>query len=89
MKSLIQEFEDKSSDAKYDILAANLMDSMVEEKVKFQSSFSSVQSSSGEACLDNFIDSSNPWNKTAHPALPKVMEEQMAENQKRGRVQYL
>ena len=52
---------------------------MVEEKVKFQSSFSS-----GESALDLFLDSSNPYNKTAHPALPNVIQEQLEINKKGG-----
>ena len=52
---------------------------MVEEKVKFQSSFSI-----GESSMDTFLDSTNPLNRIAHPALPKVIKDQLEINQKRG-----
>lgn len=71
-------YEDKAT--KYDILAANLLDSMVEEKAKFRSSFRS-----GAEALDTFLDTMNPMNKTAHPALPAVVKDRLEENRKRGR----
>ena len=69
-----------NEDDKYDINAANLLDAMVEDKVKFQSSFSS-----GESSMDTFLNRANPLNRIAHPALPNVVKEQLEINQKRGK----
>ena len=78
-KLLSEDCEEKTSSEKYDILSANLLDSMVEEKAKFQSSFRS-----GEAALDHFLNIANPMNKIAHPALPCAVKDQQEENRKRG-----
>ena len=68
------------SEEKYDLMSANLLDVMVEDKAKFQSSFQT----SGESAIDLFMDRTNPWNKIAHPALPNVIKEQLEINKKRG-----
>ena len=62
-----------------DFEETNLLDALIEEKHRFTSSFCC-----GEATLDLFLDKKNPCNKVVHPALPKVIEEKMAENKKRG-----
>ena len=59
---------------------ANLLDVLVEDKIKFQSSYTV-----GDASMDIFMDKKNPWNKSIHPALPKIIQEKLQENRKRGR----
>ena len=58
---------------------ANLLDVMVEDKAKFQSSYSS-----GETAMELFMDRKNPWNKSIHPALPKIIQGKLVENRRRG-----
>ena len=53
---------------------------MVDDKVKFQSSYSC-----GDASMELFMDRKNPWNKSIHPALPKIIQEKLQENRKRGK----
>ena len=62
-----------------DMGEANLLDVMVEDKAKFQSSYSS-----GETAMELFMDRKNPWNKSIHPALPKIIQEKLVENRRRG-----
>ena len=59
---------------------ANLLDVLVEDKIKFQSSYTV-----GDASMEIFMDKKNPWNKSIHPALPKIIQEKLKENRKRGR----
>lgn len=59
--------------------SANLLDVMVEDKAKFQSSYQQ-----GDVSMELFLDRKNPWNKSIHPALPKIIQEKLAENRKRG-----
>ena len=59
--------------------SANLLDVMVEDKAKFQSSYTQ-----GETSMELFLDHKNPWNKSIHPALPKIIQEHLQENRKRG-----
>jgi len=57
-----------------------------EEKKKFQSSFDNSflkESKSGNQAIDLFLDRANPYNKTAHPALPNVIKELNARHLKR------
>ena len=65
----VGETEPPTNDPNF-LLGNNLLDAMTEEKHKFQSSFST-----GESAIKIFIDRTNPYNKTAHPALPNVMKE--------------
>ena len=62
-----------------DMGEANLLDVMVEDKAKFQSSYST-----GETAMELFMDRKNPWNKSIHPALPKIIQEKLVENRRRG-----
>ena len=64
-----------------DAMEANLLDVMVEDKIKFQSSYSC-----GESAMDIFMDRKNPWNKSIHPALPKIIQEKLVENRRRGKI---
>ena len=61
-------------------IEANLLDVMVEDKVKFTSSYTV-----GDVSMEIFMDRHNPWNKSIHPALPKIIQEKLQENRKRGR----
>ena len=61
-------------------IEANLLDVLVEDKIKFQSSYTV-----GDASMEIFMDRKNPWNKSIHPALPKIIQEKLQENRKRGR----
>ena len=69
---LVPDYDDK--------IDANLLDVLVEDKIKFQSSYTV-----GDASMDIFMDKKNPWNKSIHPALPKIIQEKLQENRKRGR----
>ena len=64
-----------------DAVEANLLDVMVDDKVKFQSSYTV-----GDASMEIFMDRKNPWNKSIHPALPKIIQEKLQENRKRGKL---
>ena len=59
---LVPDYDDK--------IDANLLDVLVEDKIKFQSSYTV-----GDASMDIFMDKKNPWNKSIHPALPKIIQE--------------
>ena len=59
---------------------ANLLDVLVEDKVKFKSSYEV-----GDASMEIFMDKTNPWNKSIHPALPKIIQEKLLANRRYGK----
>ena len=64
---------------------ADLLDLLDEEEKtpRFQSSFSKPEIL-GDNALDMFIDRLNPYNRQAHPALPKVMKQLDDVRKKKG-----
>ena len=63
---------------------ANLLDVLVEDKVKFKSSYEV-----GDASMEIFMDKTNPWNKSIHPALPKIIQEKLLANRRYGKNEIL
>ena len=71
-------------DDSVDMDHANLLDVLVEDKVKFKSSYEV-----GDASMEIFMDKTNPWNKSIHPALPKIIQEKLLANRRYGKNEIL